>query len=420
MDDFELGRFGDGWDSGFRLICGDDILASGAGGARRFEGRRSAMEKLNQLSRLQVSSMNWRKRVYLSYAAARGYRFPSYLSEYADEWESGRAAETAATALNRLLGHCWHSVPYYAELLEGAGYNPSASSEPWETLLRLPVLRKDTIRANFPRLRSVDLPTRKWSYNTSGGSTGEPIDLIQDSEYEDRAIAHVSGNLAEVDVLDIDVVQAKAALAQLNQANALSELEEAWLCRSLYREDKLTQPQIGRLLRRHKAWVCRRLALAEGLDETVEADVRLGLVAARAAYEVTRLPRGNQREVAELVMRRGLTVGQTARLCTALLACGDPAARRVLLCEAQEGTGAPPARAARRQRSPGEKLVDDVSAVTQLLARLQARLCATPLSSLGEAAAAQVTSALIALEPALVALSGTIAKVRGGRHAHLA
>ena len=223
-----------------------------------------------------------------------------------------------------------------------------------------------------------------------------------------------------VDVLDIDVVQAKAALAQLNQANALSELEEAWLCRSLYREDKLTQPQIGRLLRRHKAWVCRRLALAEGLDETVEADVRLGLVAARAAYEVTRLPRGNQREVAELVMRRGLTVGQTARLCTALLACGDPAARRVLLCEAQEGTGAPPARAARRQRSPGEKLVDDVSAVTQLLARLQARLCATPLSSLGEAAAAQVTSALIALEPALVALSGTIAKVRGGRHAHLA
>src|SRR6266404_8767734 len=133
--------------------------------------------------------MNWRKKVYLSYAAGRGYRFPSYLSEYRGAWESGRAGETAATALNRLLGHCWHSVPYYTELLERAGYNPSASREPWETLLRLPVLRKETIRANFTRLRSLDLRTRKWSYNTSGGSTGEPIDLIQDSEYEDRSKA---------------------------------------------------------------------------------------------------------------------------------------------------------------------------------------------------------------------------------------
>jgi len=63
-----------------------------------------------------------------------------------------------------------------------------------------------------------------------------------------------------VEVLDIDVIQAKAALAQLNQASTLSELEEAWLVRSLYREDQLTQPQIGRLLRRHKAWVCRRFS----------------------------------------------------------------------------------------------------------------------------------------------------------------
>jgi len=223
-----------------------------------------------------------------------------------------------------------------------------------------------------------------------------------------------------VDVLDVDVVQAKAALAQLNQASALSELEEAWLCRSLYREDQLTQPQIGRLLRRHKAWVCRRLALAEGLDEVVEADVRLGLLAARAAYEVTRLPRGNQREVAEVVMRRGLTVGQTARLCTALLACADEAARRALVREAQERAGALPARATRRERSPAEQLVDDVGAVTRLVARLQARLLGTPLASLGEAAAAHVTSALVGLEPALAALSRTITEVRGGKHAHVA
>lgn len=223
-----------------------------------------------------------------------------------------------------------------------------------------------------------------------------------------------------VEVLDIDVVQAKVVLALLNQASALSELEEAWVVRSLHRDDHLSQPQIGRLLRRHKSWVCRRLALAEGLDETVEADVRLGLLAARAGYEVTRLPRGNQREVAEVIVQRGLTVAQTARLVSALQACADGAARQALLREAQEGARTPPCRPTRHERSPTEQLVGDIGGITRLSARLQARLLAAPLSVLGAPAAAQVGCALAALEPVLTALSRTIAEVQGGRHAHVA
>lgn len=222
-----------------------------------------------------------------------------------------------------------------------------------------------------------------------------------------------------VEVLDVDVVQAKVLLALLNQASALSELEEAWVVRSLHRDDQLSQPQIGRLLRRHKAWVCRRLALAEGLDETVEADVRLGLLAARAGYEVTRLPRGNQREVAEIVVQRGLTVAQTARLVSAMLACPDSAARQALLHATRE-TGTPPARPARRERSPAEKLVGDIGAITGLAARLQAQLLAAPLSVLGAPAAAHVGRALAGLEPVLAALSRTVAEVQGGKHAHVA
>ena len=59
----------------------------------------------------------------------------------------------------------------------------------------------------------------------------------------------------------------------------------------MYRDDRLTQPQIGQLLGRDKSWVCRRLVLAKGLAESVAADVRLGLVSATAAREVGRLPR---------------------------------------------------------------------------------------------------------------------------------
>jgi hypothetical protein len=185
-----------------------------------------------------------------------------------------------------------------------------------------------------------------------------------------------------------------------------------------HRDDHLTQPQIGRLLHRHNAWVCRRLALAEGLDETVEADVRLGLLAARAGYEVTRLPCGNQREVAEVVVRRGLTVGQTARLVSAVLGCDGGAARATFLREALEGAGTPPSRPARRPRSPAEMLVGDIGGITRLAARLQAQLLAAPLSVLGAPAAEHIRRALAGLEPVLAALSRTLAEIGGERDAH--
>jgi phenylacetate-CoA ligase len=50
-------------------------------------------------------------------------------------------------------------------------------------------LTKDTIRNNFEQLKSEDLAKRQWEFNTSGGSTGEPIKLIQDQDYFERAIA---------------------------------------------------------------------------------------------------------------------------------------------------------------------------------------------------------------------------------------
>jgi ParB-like chromosome segregation protein Spo0J len=83
-------------------------------------------------------------------------------------------------------------------------------------------------------------------------------------------------------VLDISEIDAKVVLAALHDRRGLSELEEGWLVRSLYREDGLTQPVIAQRLGRHKSWVCRRLMLVEALDPAVQADVRLGLIAPRA------------------------------------------------------------------------------------------------------------------------------------------
>lgn len=209
-----------------------------------------------------------------------------------------------------------------------------------------------------------------------------------------------------------DRAQAKAAMALVNGGRGLHEMEEAWLVRSLYREDHLQQPQIGRLLCRHKSWVCRRLMLAECLADTVEADVRLGLLAARAATELARLPRGNQRAAADAVMARGLTVAQTARLVQAMQDCADENARAQCLVDAMNASAAPSTRGAvARARTHAEWVLVDIATITRTGARLQARLLQRPLSALGERAGGLVFDALLGLRPVLSALGRTIERV---------
>jgi phenylacetate-coenzyme A ligase PaaK-like adenylate-forming protein len=93
---------------------------------------------------------------------------------------------TSAYALRKLLCHCHRAVPFYSERLEDIGFSPKDQEDPVKYLSRLPLLTKEEIRSNFKELQSADLGARNWFYNTSGGSTGEPINLIQDSEYDDH------------------------------------------------------------------------------------------------------------------------------------------------------------------------------------------------------------------------------------------
>jgi phenylacetate-CoA ligase len=132
--------------------------------------------------------MNWRKPTYLAYASLRGYRFPSLLRQYLGEYEGGIDAETNSCALRRLLHHCRENVPYYSDLLSRRD-RPEIERDPVSALESLPVLTKDLIRRNFDSLQSKDNARRHCEVNTSGGSTGEPVKLVQDDEYRDASAA---------------------------------------------------------------------------------------------------------------------------------------------------------------------------------------------------------------------------------------
>ncbi len=214
---------------------------------------------------------------------------------------------------------------------------------------------------------------------------------------------------------DVDPIDAKLRVRELHDRRGLTELEEAWLVRSLYREDRLSQPEIARRMHRHKSWVFRRLMLVEALDPFVQTDVRLGLIAPRAAVAVSRLPRGNQQAASAVVVRRGLTVRQTEALVDDALA-QDPDARAALLARRLDGPmiGRPPGpRPARVARSEAEWMSLDIVRVREIAARLEARLLSTPLETFAPAAAELMRDALARLSPVLRALDGVIATATG-------
>ena len=220
--------------------------------------------------------------------------------------------------------------------------------------------------------------------------------------------------LARVD--DVGVVDAKLRLCELHEGRRLTELEEAWLVRSLYRDDGLVQSEIARRMRRHKSWVCRRLMLVESIELAVQAHVRLGLLVPRAAVALGRLPRGNQEDASAVVVRRGLTVRQTELLVEEVLGRQDAGARAELLARRLHGPETSPKpgpRPTRAVRNEADWMSADVARLRELTARLEARLLATPLETLPSGAAEILRDALAALSPVLRALDGAIRAATG-------
>jgi phenylacetate-CoA ligase len=84
--------------------------------------------------------------------------------------------------INSLFLHAYKYVPYYREAFKKSGIDDNEQFG-LKDLKKLPILDKNTIRNNGSALASKELGARKWSYNTSGGSTGESVRFIQDEQY---------------------------------------------------------------------------------------------------------------------------------------------------------------------------------------------------------------------------------------------
>lgn len=85
--------------------------------------------------------------------------------------------------LINLLLHAYHNIPYYLQLFDEIGLIRKNKVD-LSRFSEIPILTKNTIRKNHSELISKDCNALRWFYNSSGGSTGEPIRLIQDDIYK--------------------------------------------------------------------------------------------------------------------------------------------------------------------------------------------------------------------------------------------
>jgi len=135
-----------------------------------------------------------------------------------------------------------------------------------------------------------------------------------------RACRRLDKTTLRAKTMEVSGRVCKAAIIQLNlSGRSISEMEEALVLQSLYREDGLTQVEIAALLGRDKSWVSRRISLIERLSEEVQEDIQLGLISVMTGRDLAKLPRGNQKEAADAILKRHYSTREAAKLIGYLL-----------------------------------------------------------------------------------------------------
>lgn len=128
--------------------------------------------------------INWRKPMMDIAFRMKGQSTFKYL-KYLRAIESKPAEEMTQLQhekLRRLLKHACENIPYYNKILPWVGVLDNGHVN-LDNFYKIPVLTKDIIRREGKNLYSKDSLKRGAYFNTSGGSTGEPVKLVQDKEY---------------------------------------------------------------------------------------------------------------------------------------------------------------------------------------------------------------------------------------------
>lgn len=133
-------------------------------------------------------------------------------------------------------------------------------------------------------------------------------------------------------LLEIDLPQAKVLLMSYNRPHQSMEVwEEARVLQDLHKTHSMDQSSLAKLTGYSRSWVSRRLALTDKIDESISSDIMMGLITSSHARALTKLPRGNQREVARVIGSYRLSSRQSDTLVEAFLKAKDDKQQQYIL-----------------------------------------------------------------------------------------
>jgi phenylacetate-CoA ligase len=112
---------------------------------------------------------------YLFLHRATGSKLGSYYRAFLRQ-DRERAYPQPGELLAQTLEHAVTTVPHY----RGVVSPREIAADPFAALARFPLLSRDVLRADWTRMLSERGDRDSWIENTSGGSTGEPVRLLQD------------------------------------------------------------------------------------------------------------------------------------------------------------------------------------------------------------------------------------------------
>ena len=96
--------------------------------------------------------------------------------------------ESQAGRLRSLLTFARDRVPYYRELFKQVGFDPRSAYLP-NDLSRVPLLTKGVIKERSHDLFTEDADPSRLFRNATGGSTGVPLEFVQDQRYQVTSLA---------------------------------------------------------------------------------------------------------------------------------------------------------------------------------------------------------------------------------------
>ncbi len=101
--------------------------------------------------------------------------YPAYKKLVKNQWRPyAELKRDQEKQLRHMISYCYENVPYYRSLFKGLGLLPK-NIQTIEDLEKLPILTKDTIKANWEDFKPVNLSSMKYYTHATGGSTGTPL-----------------------------------------------------------------------------------------------------------------------------------------------------------------------------------------------------------------------------------------------------